>query len=170
MSATTHNNSYIYHISLHCPFHYCLSHSSHLSFSTPTSQFQFKRSGLLCGQCQQGFSTVFSSSHCKTCSNIHLLLIIPIIVFGFFLVMLLFNLSLTVTDGTVNGFILYVNIISINTSILFPDVNHFTPAYTFISLANLDLGVQTCFYNGMDGYAKMWLQLAFPSTSSSLLY
>ena len=34
--------------------------------------------------------------------------------------------------------------------------------YTFISLANLDLGIQTCFYNGMDDYAKMWLQLAFP--------
>ena len=24
------------------------------------------------------------------------------------------------------------------------------------------LGIQTCFYNGMDDYAKMWLQLAFP--------
>ena len=46
-----------------------------------------------------------------------------------------------------------------NSSILFPV---FTPTYTFISLANLDLGIQTCFYNGMDDYAKMWLQLAFP--------
>ena len=34
--------------------------------------------------------------------------------------------------------------------------------YTFISLANLDLGIPTCFYNGMDDYAKM-LQLAFPA-------
>ena len=33
--------------------------------------------------------------------------------------------------------------------------------YTFISLANLDLGIKTCFYNGMDDYAKMWLQLIF---------
>ena len=163
ISATAHNNSYTYHISLHCPFHYCLPHSSHLNFSTPNSQCQFNRSGLLCGHCQQGLSTVFSSSHCKrTCSNIHLLLIIPIIVFGFLLVILLFILNLTVTDGTVNGFILYVNIISINTPILFPDANHYTPAYTFISFANLDLGIQTCFYNGMDDYAKMWLQLAFP--------
>jgi len=24
------------------------------------------------------------------------------------------------------------------------------------------LGIETCFYNGMDDYAKMWLQLAFP--------
>ena len=162
ISATTDNNSYIYHVSFHCPFHYCLPHSSHLNFSTPNSQCQFNRSGLLCGHCQQGLSTVFSSSYCKACSNIYLLLIIPIIVIGFILVLLLFLLNLTVTDGAVNGFILYANIISINTPILFPKVNHFTPAYTFISLANLDLGIQTCFYNGMDDYAKMWLQLAFP--------
>ena len=162
ISTTTYNDSYIYHISVHCPFHYCLPHSSHLNFSTPNSQCQFNRSGLLCGHCQQGLSTVFSSSHCKTCSDYYLFLIIPIIVIGFMLVWLLFLLNLTVTDGAVNGFILYANIISINTPILFPNVNHFTPAYTFISLANLDLGIQTCFYNGMDDYAKMWLQLAFP--------
>ena len=162
ISATTHNNSYTYHISLHCPFHYCLPHSSHLNFSTPNSQCQFNRSGVLCGHCQQGLSTVFSSSHCKACSNVFLLLIIPIIVIGFVLVLLLFLLNLTVTDGTINGFILYANIISINTPVFFPNTNGFTPAYTFISLANLDLGIQTCFYNGMDDYAKMWLQLAFP--------
>ena len=75
---------------------------------------------------------------------------------------MLFVLNLTVTDGTINGFILYANIISVNTPMFFTELNHFTPAYTFISLANLDLGIQTCFYNGMDEYAKMWLQLAFP--------
>ena len=71
ISATTHNNSYTYHISLHCPFHYCLHHSSHLNFSTPNSQCQFNRSGLLCGHCQQGLSTVFSSFHCQHCSSIY---------------------------------------------------------------------------------------------------
>ena len=35
--------------------------------------------------------------------------------------------------------------------------------YAFVSFANLDLGIPTCFYNVMDDYAKMWLQLAFPS-------
>ena len=160
--ATTHNNSYTYHISLHCPLHYCLPHSSHLSFSTLNSQCQFNRSGLLCGHCQQGLSTVFSSSHCQHCSSIYLLLIIPIAIAGVVLVLLLFVLNLTVTDGTINGFILYANIISINTPVFFTELHHFTLAYTFISIANLDLGIQTCFYNGMDDYAKMWLQLAFP--------
>ena len=27
---------------------------------------------------------------------------------------------------------------------------------------HLDLGIETCFYDGMDGYTKIWLQLAFP--------
>ena len=162
ISATTHNNSYTYPLSLHCPFHYCLPHSSHLNFSTPNSQCQFNRSGLLCGQCQQGLSTVFSSFHCQHCSNIYLLLILPIAIAGLVLVLLLFILNLTVTDGTINGFILYVNIISINAPVIFTDLNNFSPTYTFISIANLDLGIQVCFYNGMDDYAKMWLQLAFP--------
>ena len=162
ISATTHNNSYTYHISLHCPFHYCLPHSSHLNLSTPNSQCQFNRSSLLCGHCQHGLSTVFGSSYCKHCSSLYLLLIIPIAIAGLVLVLLLFVLNLTVTNGTINGFILYANIISINTPVFFTELNHFTPTYTFISLANLDLGIQTCFYNGMDDYAKMWLQLAFP--------
>ncbi|XP_065903086.1 uncharacterized protein [Dysidea avara] len=157
------NNSYnTFYLSLQCPFHYCLPYSSHLNFSTLNSQCQFNRSGILCGHCQQGLSTKFSSSHCQKCSNIYLFLIVVIIIAGLVLVLLLFILNLTVTDGTINAFILYVNIISINTPVFFPSLSSFMPAYTFISLANLDLGIQTCFYNGMDDYAKMWLQLAFP--------
>ena len=166
LSAVTINNSHQYHSSSHCPLHYCLPQSSQLNFSTPNSQCQFNRSGLLCGHCQQGLSTVFGYSHCQHCSNVYLLLVIPIAVAGLVLVLLLFILNLTVTDGDINGFILYVNIISINNHVFFPQyhknlmINFW---YAFISLANLDLGIPTCFYNGMDDYAKMWLQLAFPS-------
>ena len=153
---------YSYYITEHCRFYYCLPHSSHLNLFTPNTQCQFNRSGLLCGHCQQGLSTVFSSSQCQHCSNVYLFLIIPIAISGLLLVILLFILNTTITDGNINGFILFVNIISINSSYIFSRMHSFTPAYTFISLANLDLGIQTCFYNGMDDYAKMWLQLAFP--------
>ena len=163
ISAHTVNNSHSYHVSLHCPFDYCLPHSSHLNLSTPDSQCQFNRSGLLCGQCQQGFSAVFGSSQCKQCSNVYLLIIIPIGMAGLGLVLLLFILNLTVTNGDVNAFLLYVNIISINSSIFFPISGPGKAIHTFISLANLDLGIITCFYGGMDDYAKMWLQLVFPA-------
>ncbi len=32
-----------------------------------------------------------------------------------------------------------------------------------LSLLNLDLGIETCFYNGMDSYGKVMLQLVFPA-------
>ena len=160
ISAHTVNNSHLYRVSLHCPFDYCLPHSSHLNFSTPDSQCQFNRSGLLCGQCQQGLSAVFGSSQCKQCSNVCLFIIIPIGIAGLLLVLLLFLLNLTVTDGNINAILFYANIISINTPIFFPNSNSVT--YVLISLLNLDLGIETCFYSAMDGLAKKLLQLVFP--------
>ena len=115
----------------------------------------------MCGQCQQGLSAVFGSSQCKHCSNVYLLIIIPIAIAGLILVLLLFALNLTVTNGDINAFLLYANIIGINISIFGHEPS--TVLSTFISLANLDLGITTCFYNGMDEYAKIWLQLVFPA-------
>ena len=153
-----------YVISEQCPCHYCRENAFYLNLSTPEVQCQYNRSGLLCGQCRHGLSAVFGFPHCQYCSNIHLLLIIPIAIAGFLLVVVLFILNFTVTDGTINAFILYVNIISVNDTVFFPSHNSYqnTILYAFISLANLDLGIKTCFYSGMDDYAKMWLQLGFP--------
>ena len=160
ISADTVNGSHRYHISSQCPFDYCLLHSSYLNLSTPDMQCHFNRSGVLCGHCQQDLSAVFGSSRCKQCSNVYLLIIIPLAIAGVLLVIALFTLSLTVTNGTINTFIFYVNIINTNYSFLLP--NCYSPICVMFSIFNLDLGIETCFYNNMTGYAKMWLQLAFP--------
>ena len=73
---------------------------------------------------------------------------------------MLFTFNLTVTNEIINTLIFYVNIISINYS-QFCFHSH-SPDCTILSLFNLDLGIETCFYDGMDGYVKTWLQLAFP--------
>ena len=150
------------YISKQCSFDYCKPYSFYLNLSAPDSQCQFNRSGLLCGQCKEGLSTVIGSLDCKICSSIYLLLTLPFAIAGVALVLLLFYLNLTVSDGTINAFILYGNIISINSTMFFPDRHTIIPLRMFISLVNLNLGFQTCFYNGMDDYAKVWLQLAFP--------
>ena len=158
ISATITTNKSTYQVSLHCA--YCLPYPSHLNLLSATnSQCQYDRSGTLCGQCQQGLSTIFASLQCEKCSNVHLYLIVPIAIAGLVLIIALFLLNLTVTDGTINAFILYVSISGINGSVL---LKSSILLYTLMSLANLDLGIQTCFYNGMNDYAKMWLQLAFP--------
>ena len=160
ISAYQVNEKYEYKISKPCPYKYCLPHSSHLNLSMPDSQCQFHRTGLLCGKCQQGLSNIFGSSQCKHCSNFYLFIIIPIAIAGVVLVMMLFIFNLTVTSGIINTFIFYVNIISINYSTFFPEC-HSIDCLLF-SLSNLDLGFETCFYNGMDGYFKALLQLVFP--------
>ena len=160
ISADTNNNSHTYKVSPHCPFDYCLPHSSNLNLTNPDSQCQFKRSGVLCGECQQGLSAVLGSSQCKHCSNLYLFMIIPIAIAGIVLVIILFTFNLTVTNGIINTLIFYVNIISINYSQFCFDSRSLD--CTLLSLLNLDMGIDTCFYDGMDGYAKLWLQLAFP--------
>ena len=65
-------------------------------------------------------------------------IIVPFAIVGLVLVLLLFTLNLTITDGDINGFTLYVNIISINSHALFPLNNSIQPSYIFVSIANLD--------------------------------
>ena len=145
-----------------CAMDYCLPYSSYVNLLYPDLQCQFNRTGVLCSQCLQPLSMVFGSSRCMECTNIHILITIIVIVAGIVLVVLLYLLNLTVTKGTVNGIILYANIISINDSYFLINNNTFKPLQAFISFTNLDLGIETCFYHGMDSYAKMWLQLFFP--------
>ena len=105
-------------------------------------------------------SLILGSSQCKKCSNNYLALLIPLTMAGALLVILLFLLHLTVAAGTLHGLIFYANIVAANHHIFLPSSN--TPAGIFIAWLNLDLGIQTCFYNGMDAYAKTWLDLVFP--------
>ena len=145
-----------------CPMDYCLPYSSNVNLQYPDVQCQFNRTGILCSQCQQHLSMIFGSSRCVECTNIHILIFIIVIVAGIVLVILLYLLNLTVTVGTINGIILYVNVVSINDSVFLVNNNVFKPLKIFISFVNLDLGIESCFYNGMDSYAQMWLQLFFP--------
>ena len=146
----------------HCPMDYCLPYSSNVNLLHPHLQCQFNRTGILCSQCQHPLSMVFASSRCMECTDLHILITIIVIVAGIVLVFLLYLLNLTVTNGTINGIIFYANIISINDSVFLINNNVLKPLRVFISFTNLDLGIETCFYNGMDGYAKSWLQLFFP--------
>ena len=162
ISASTTDNTHVYQVSSNCPFNYCLPHPSYLNLSSPNSQCQFDRSGVLCGQCEHGLSVVFGSSQCKHCSNIYLFIIIPIAIAGIILVTMLFIINLTVLNETINTFTFYVNIVNINMLTFYPVCQPGTCICTLISLFNLDLGIETCFYNGMDDYVKLWLELAFP--------
>ena len=144
-----------------CPLDYCTTESKYFNLRDPDKQCNVNHSGLLCGKCKEGLSLVLGSSQCKECSNNYLALLIPFALAGVLLVTLLFLLHLTVAAGTLHGLIFYANIVAANHHIFFPQSSN-NPASIFIAWLNLDLGIQTCFYNGMEAYAKTWLDLVFP--------
>ena len=165
----SYDNSSGYLVYLNCPYDYCKplnSTSVNLNQQNGAdAQCAFNRSSLLCGSCEPGLSLSLGSSLCLSCP-IHwpaLLTSITIaaILAGIALVTLLLTLNMTVAVGTLNGLLLYVNILSANRSILLPfqEQNYIT---VLISWLNLELGIDTCYFEGMDTYAKTWIQLVFP--------
>ena len=149
----------------HCPFEYCKPEQLDVNLTHPETQCAFDHYGTLCGACKPNFSLALGGSQClPNCSNKYLLLLFVFILAGFALVFFIKILNLTVSQGTTNGLILYANIVAANRSILFPA--HYGKLLSFLSVfiswLNLDLGIETCFIKGLDGYWKTWLQFVFP--------
>ena len=146
----------------YCPFDYCINHTVVFPLNNTDMQCANNRSGLLCGACNStGYSLVLGSSHCKQCTNIHLLLLIPFALIGVALVFLLLVCKLTVATGTLSGLVFYANIVGASHAIFLPAGS--TDALSiFIAWLNLDFGIETCFYNGMDASSKTGLQFVFP--------
>ena len=145
----------------HCPLDYCRHQDLDLNLIHPDSQCQLNHSGLLCGECQSGLSLALGTSQCLKCSNVYLLLLVAFILAGLMLVVTISWCNLTVSEGTLSALILYANIIQVSKAAFLPqsETNVLT---VFVAWLNLDLGIQTCFYDGMNMYAKAWLQLLFP--------
>jgi predicted outer membrane repeat protein len=141
-----------------CPIGYCLNHNISFTVETADLQCEPNRIGLLCGKCNRdgGYSLTLGSQECKRCSNTHLLLILPLAVAGVLLVVILFALNLTVTEGSINGLIFYANVIAMNHTVLFSGGASYL--YVFLAWLNLDLGISVCLFDGLDGYTETWLQ------------
>ncbi len=146
----------------HCPFDFCTNEVVSFLLNNTDSQCTNRRSGILCGACQSGHSLVLGSSRCLSdCSNKPLALLLAFALAGIVLVAFLFLCRLTVAEGTLSGLIFYANVLAVNQSVFFPSgkPNVLT---VFIAWLNLDLGIETCFFTGLDAYSRTWLQFVFP--------
>ena len=163
-------------INYQCPSGYCELGTKTAYFQNNTaadSQCAFNRAGRLCGGCKDNYSLAIGSSHCIHCPNNNSLsLLIFFAAAGFLLVFFISALNLTVTQGWINGLIFYANIIWAYQGILFHDEikqNAFTLfGRTFIAWLNLDFGIETCFFNGLNAFWKTYLQYVFPFYTAGL--
>ena len=149
----------------YCPYDYCYPSTDKVIVNLneengSNTQCAFHRSGRLCGSCQDGYSLTLGSSKCEQCSNYWLLLIFPFGLAGICLVVLMMACNLTLAAGTINGVLFYANILVANRATFFPyqEQNVLT---VFVSWLGLNLGIATCFYDGMDGFGKTWVQISF---------
>ena len=151
-----------------CPLDYCKPISLWLQLNHSDEQCAYEHSGLLCGRCKSNLSLALGTSQCLVCTHVYLTLLLPFALAGLILVMFLIVCNLTVSMGTINGLIFYANIVRVNQAFFF--VTPKTSALKifqqvlaiFIAWLNLDLGIETCFFHGMDAYIRAWLQFAFP--------
>ena len=179
------NGSYnIFIIAYTCPENFCRSREKYSYFkvmkesetielfnktATPqtVSVCRDNRTGLLCGECDEGLSVVFGSTDCIKCSNWWLATIAVYIVVGPLLVFLMYHFQLTLTGGTLNGIIFYsqmANVGLLQMLKLYSERKRSFASFLsiFLSLLNFDLGFPLCFYNGMNELWKTGLLLIFP--------
>ena len=131
------------------------------------------RAGILCGACKDGYSLKLGSYECSDCSHQKYrgLLLIVFVFLGIILVLMLLRLNLTISTGLINGLIFYSNIVYSNRGDFLPinretNSTHLNNAVyflaTFQAWINLDFGIDTCFFDGLDTYTATWLQFTFP--------
>lgn len=170
-----------------CPLEFCLPciHCSYVKLNNSTSTKYERinypmdkktvnnicrrhRTGVMCSDCDEGYSVVFGSGDCMKCSNWWLLTLLAYIVAGPLLIWLLYTLKLTLVTGTINGVIFCAqtaNVGLLDVLRCFPVTNRSQIdklLLVFLSLLNLNLGFPLCFYNGMNNFSKTILGFMFP--------
>ena len=166
-----------YVIHPNCPFDYCQPSTKNVSINLnlpngADAQCAYNHSGILCGECQEHLSLSLGSSSCLPCHShwpaVLVVIVLAAIIAGILLVTVLLALNMTVAVGLINGFIFYANIVAANSAVFFPSSKPSFPT-VFVAWLNLDIGVDVCFFDGLDAYTKTWLQLAFPVYIISLV-
>ena len=166
-----------YIIHPNCPLDYCRPPTENVSMNLNLPdgadvQCAYNRSGVLCGGCQEHLSLSLGSSRCLSCHShwpaVLVVILLAAIVAGILLVTALLALNMTVAIGLINGFIFYANIVAANSAIFFPSSEPSFPT-VFVTWLNMDIGIDVCFFDGLDTYIKIWLQLAFPAYIISLV-
>ncbi len=119
------------------------------------------RGGFLCGACKEGYSIVLGSDRCLKCNNGNIALILLFLALGILLILMISYLQITLTGGYLNGVLFYSNIVSLYGSFLIP-VLPYDGRLALASFLSLNLGIETCFHDGMSALEKVFWQLSYP--------
>ena len=149
-----------------CLFDYCEVQNDDVRFVTVLpqaidAQCANNRTGLLCGGCQEGYSSVFGTNRCMKCTDSTLGLLVFFAAAGIGIIAIISFLHITVSEGYINELLFYVSIVStyeVHFTGRLPGREVFIPVF----FLNLDMGFETCFYDGMTPLDRVGLSFVFP--------
>ena len=150
-----------------CPEHFCSCQSEYedylCKFDEHEQQCAHNRTGVLCSECPHGLSVTFGDESCKMCTNLYLLLILPVILVLSIFSGIIFRLNIDVFSGYLNAYLYCYQMMPL----LMPGNIEFDPFISFIigvtSLGGTGGNFGTCLYDGMNNLDKMFLNYAIPS-------
>ena len=157
----------VYYWHRYCPSDYCMHDMTPIDLADPDQQCNLNRSGVLCGKCRTNYSLSLGGNKCiPDCNNNYVALLIAFVALGILLVAAIKLFDLTVTSGTISGFIFYANVVWSNKAILFTLQDRQSIGYYIITVPiawiNLDFGIETCFSENLNQLTKTGLQFVFP--------
>ena len=166
-NTTMHGN---FAIAENCPFMFCnlFMMSSAFKYNPTMKDYtvdglnicQKNRRGILCSECVDNHSVILGSEVCERCSNWWLLMIPIYIISGPLLICVLYVLKLTLTSGTINGFIFFSQISNlglVQSLMVYNQQKGFLA--TFVLMLSLDTIVPHCLFDGMTEIYKVILSL-----------
>lgn len=122
----------------------------------------YNRSGILCGQCAEGYSNILGSHKCKECGNGGIALVILFAFAGVIIMFGILFLHIDVSNGYLNSILFYANVVSVYIPILNSSSRNAT-VFVLVAWLNQDYGIEQCFYDGMNELAHVSLRLVFPA-------
>ena len=155
-------NHVIYH--RNCPFDFCVETPVEINVTMPATQNRqcnHGRTGIVCGSCEPHLSVILGSTRCRNCRHYTIWWalgkILLFAVQGITLILCIGILNLNVTEGTLNAFIFYMNVVKFNTSYF--DTSRYASTFAkwtsvLVAWINFDTGIETCFYDGMTAVGK----------------
>ena len=148
-----------------CVFDYCKKGRKDVDTSDFKSQCAegYNRNGPVCSSCTAEYSVVLGTNRCLKCSNVHLSLIPAFGAAGVLLIFLVSFFQISLSEGYLNGILFYSNTVNLFIPDLVAPTHPISYVLTPIALLSLNLGIETCFYNGMTMMVRVFLTLLFPT-------
>lgn len=120
----------------------------------------YNRSGVSCGSCNEGYSTVLGSNRCHKCSNTYLLLLLLFGAYGIFLIAAISFLQFTISEGFLNGLLFFSNVFAIyGPNYLGHEVHRYYIPFLWLSFK---VGFEICLFDGMTALSSAALNYVFP--------